>query len=262
MENDNLVSIIMPCFNGAKFIGESIECVIAQDYQYWELIIIDDCSTDNSIEIVKSYMLNDARIHLLQNDSNKHVVFSRNRGIEFASGRYIAFLDCDDIWYRLKLSLQLKLLRKVNGFFCYTSYDVINSLGNKIGEQNVPDKIDYNSLLERCDIGCSTVLYDSQKIGKFYFNTTAPRTGEDYIMWFEMIKKIPGGLMFGLTEKVVAYRKHEGGISANKIYAALNIWKVYHYYEKLGYIKSTYYVFRYFIYWLKKHKKKSNINFF
>lgn len=165
---EELVSIIMPTYNCANFIDKSIESVINQTYKNWELIIIDDCSTDNTEEIVKKYIKEDSRIIYHKLPTNSGAAVARNHGIAMAKGSYIAFLDSDDLWAKDKLEKQLKFM-KDNGYaFTFTSYAQIDENGNPNGVIiRAKEKVDYNGVLLSCPIGNSSVIYNVDILGKF-----------------------------------------------------------------------------------------------
>ena len=160
---EELVSIIMPSYNTGKFIKETINSVIAQTYSNWELIIVDDCSTDNTDEIVKS--INDNRIIYLKNETNSGAAISRNKALREAKGRWIAFLDSDDLWKNDKLEKQIKFMKENNCYFSYTNYIEIDENDNTNGKRITgPKKITKTGMFNYCWPGCLTVMYDANKI--------------------------------------------------------------------------------------------------
>ncbi len=240
--HNEVVSIITPAFNSSHFIRQTIESVQAQTYEHWEAIIVDDCSQDNTCEIVKEKAKKDDRIRLIRLPQNVGPAVSRNTAIEAAKGRYIAFLDCDDIWVPEKLEKQLDFMEKNESAFSYTAYETINEYGTVMGKKiGVPEIIDYRGLLLTCVIGCLTVIYDTRKIGKLYM-PDIPK-GQDYALWLKILKKC--SFAHGLNERLALYRVRSSSISRNKLAKAKYQWKIYRDIEKLPLFKSIYYFFNY-----------------
>ena len=197
----NLVSIIMPNHNGEKYIAEAIESVISQTYKKWELLIIDDNSSDDSVRIIKSYIEVDKRIKLLNNKINTgYPAKPRNVGIQNATGRFIAFLDCDDIWLSSKLEKQLPLFKDKDCAVVYSFYQKINESSNICSSAiRSPRAVSYKNLLKGDCIGNLTGIYDTQKVGKVFQKEIH---AEDYLMWLEILKK---GFLAKNTNTVEAY---------------------------------------------------------
>lgn len=242
--NKYLVSIVTPVYNSEKFISETIESIQSQTYRNWELLLIDDCSKDNSYEIIKNYMKNDDRIKYIKLEKNSGAAVSRNTGIKNAKGRFIAFIDSDDLWEAKKLEIQVKYMLENKLGFSFTSYRYIKEDGtrtNKIAK--APNKINYNGLLKNTIIGCSTVLIDRNIIGDF----TMPlvRRGQDTATWLQLLKKEK--YAYGISEALVNYRLVGNSISSNKITALKRTWNTYRNVEKLGLLKSSY-VFCFYVF--------------
>ena len=246
-----LVSIIMPNYNGVKYIEGSVKSILSQSYLNWELIIIDDCSTDDSLLVIRKLFV-DKRITIIEQPSNMGVAVARNKGIEMAKGKYIAFIDSDDQWLEKKLERQIDFMIKNKAGFSYTSYTMISAAGQKITEIIAQEKIMYNDLLITCNIGCSTVIYDVDIIGKKFFSADHIPAREDYMLWLYIIKKFPN-TMLGLNESLMLYRKHDKGASFNKITMVSKIWEIYRKYEKLNFFLASYYIIRYSYSGLVKH---------
>ena len=235
-----LVSIITPLYNSEKYIAETIESVLAQTYSNWEMIIVDDCSKDNSTKIVEEYQKKDRRIKLYRNEINKGVSYTRNRAIDLSQGKYIAFLDSDDLWKKEKLEKQIKFMEEKNVVLSYTAYEKINEDGSKRGEVRVPDKLDYEELLKNCLIGFLTAIYRKEELKDFKFiNSKA----EDYIFWLSILKRI--NYAYGLNEILASYRVLNNSRSSNKIDIVKFHWKIYRKIEKLSLLRSIYYYFIY-----------------
>ncbi len=244
-----LVSIITPLYNSEKYIAETIESVLAQTYSNWEMIIVDDCSKDNSTKIVEEYQKKDRRIKLYRNEINKGVSYTRNRAIDLSQGKYIAFLDSDDLWKKEKLEKQIKFMEEKNVVLSYTAYEKINEDGSKRGEVRVPDKLDYEELLKNCLIGFLTAIYRKEELKDFKFiNSKA----EDYIFWLSILKRI--NYAYGLNEILASYRVLNNSRSSNKIDIVKFHWKIYRKIEKLSLLRSIYYYFIYIKRGLKRYK--------
>ena len=213
-----LVSVIMPSYNTAKFIKETIESVLAQTYKNWELIIVDDCSTDNTDEIVNAY-LTDSRIKYIKNEKNSGAAVSRNRALREAAGRWIAFLDSDDLWAPEKLEKQLAFMVG-NGYkFSYTNYIEIDENSVPNGRMVTgPKKITKTGMYNYCWIGCLTVMYEAETVGLVQIKDI--KKNNDYAMWLKACKKADCYL---LNEPLARYRKRGGSIS-NHGYMALIKW--------------------------------------
>ncbi|EJD6040373.1 glycosyltransferase [Morganella morganii] len=237
----------MPAYNAEEYISDSIDSVLNQSIKNFELIIIDDNSQDNTTNIINKY--NDPRIVLIINSNNLGVSETRNIGISAASGKYIAFLDSDDIWLPHKLSLQIMCLND--------GWDVVSSnyiafesnADNKITERKSPNIISYYDMLKSNFIGNLTGIYNVQKIGKIYQKKLGH---EDYIMWLEIIKKSKKA--YCIQESLAKYRLHNSSLSSNKVKAIKWQWSIYRNELKLSLPKSIYYFSHYIINALKKRR--------
>jgi len=245
-----LVSIITPSHNASKFICESIDSVLAQTYQDWEMIIVDDCSSDDSVEKIRSFTKQDERIKLIELEKNGGPAKARNRAIEESQGDFIAFLDADDLWRADKLERQLEFMKRYNLAFTYSSYDVIDESGEYITTFNTKNAVTYKSLLKTCSIGCLTAIYDVQKLGKIYMPDMQKR--QDYALWLDIFKRIDHAK--GVLEPLASYRIGQTSVSSNKFTASLWQWKIYRDVEKLNIIESGYYFAHYVYYGLRKYK--------
>jgi len=247
---NNLVSIITPSYNSEKFISETIKSVLNQTYDNWEMIIVDDCSSDNSNEIIKEYSKKDGRIKLIKLEKNSGPAVARNRAIKEAKGRYIAFLDSDDLWMPNKLEKQVEFMKKNNLAFTYSSYYLIDEENHDIGLFNAPERISYRSMLKTCSVGCLTAIYDTNVLGKIYMPNIIKR--QDYGLWLKILKIV--GETKGIKEPLAFYRIRKNSVSSNKIKAAKYQWKIYRDVENLNLFKSFYYFIHYAYYGLKKYK--------
>ncbi|OOE64206.1 glycosyl transferase [Salinivibrio sp. ML198] len=237
----NLVSIITPSYNSSLYINETISSVLSQTYEYWELIIVDDGSTDGSVDIIKSFCREDSRIRLIELSGNSGAAVARNTAIQAARGRYIAFLDSDDKWKARKLEKQLKFMRDGNVALCFSSYDKINERGEFISAVKVPERVSYHQLLKCCVIGCLTAIYDTQKVGKMYMPLIRKR--QDLGLWLKILKNCD--YAYSLNEVLAEYRVHSRSISSNKLIAAKYNWALYRKIEELSFLKSLYYFCHY-----------------
>lgn len=209
---NDLVSVIMPSYNTDKFIKQSIESVIDQTYKNWELIIVDDCSTDNTDNVVAS--ISDDRIIYLKNKVNSGAAVSRNRALREAKGRWIAFLDSDDLWSSDKLEKQIKFMEDNDYHFSYTNYEEINEDGKLTGVMVTgPKKITKTGMYNYCWPGCLTVMYDAQVVGLIQIEDI--KKNNDYAMWLKVCKKVNCYL---LNEELAYYRRGRvGSVSTNSI---------------------------------------------
>ena len=234
-------SIITPSHNSSQFISETIQSVLNQSISDWEMIIVDDCSTDNSIEVIQSFVEQDSRIKLIQLSENSGAAVARNAAIEAAQGRYIAFLDSDDLWLPDKLEKQLAFMQANNYPFTYAAYDKIDESGQVFGHIGVPDRVSYFDLLKTCSIGCLSAMYDTQFFGKVYMPTNTKR--EDFATWLQLLKKVD--YAHGLNETLAQYRVYQNQTSAKKAKMAKENWCLYRDVEGLNLIKASYYFSHY-----------------
>ncbi|MDM1060600.1 glycosyltransferase family 2 protein [Myroides odoratimimus] len=244
-----MVSIIMPCFNGQDFIGDSIKSVIDQTYINWELLITDDCSSDSSIEVINEFVKKDSRIKLFKLEKNSGAAIARNNSLNNAKGKFIAFLDSDDVWLPNKLEKQVHFMEEHNIPISFTSYEVLdenlNSTNTIIKSVN---EIDYSGYLKNTIIGMSTSMIDKDVVGKFeFFNL---RTRQDTYLWITLLKR--GHKAYGILDILAQYRVRENSISANKWKAAKRVWYLYYELEDLGLFRSSYYFLCYMFNAIKK----------
>ena len=248
MENQPLISVIMPCYNMASYISDSIQSVQRQTYPHWELLIVDDASTDETVNIIASYAQSDTRIRFA---TKKHsgIADTRNQCIQMAQGQFLAFLDADDIWHPEKLEKQLGFMIEKNVGFTYSTYDWIDEDGKTLNKFiNTIGNLDYETYLRNTIIGCSTVMVNKAITG----NVVVPkfRTSEDTATWLDILKK--GLLAYAIDEPLVSYRIRRKSASSNKLKASVDLWKVYRRHEKLPFFKATYCFFCYAFNAIKK----------
>lgn len=241
----------MPVYNAEAYLKHSIQSVISQTYQNWELLVVDDCSSDNSALLIQQFVKSDKRIKFYQTDKpSGSPTRPRNIGIEKAQGRYIAFLDSDDIWLPHKLEEQLPLFENKDTAIVYSNYEKITEEGERSQRiVTAPCKTNYKQLLCGNVIGCLTAVYDVKKVGKMSFENI---NHEDYILWLAILKK---GFVGRNTETVNAlYRVRSLSVSSNKWKVLFWQWNIYVNVEKVGYIKAVYYFIHYVLKACKKNK--------
>lgn len=235
------VSIIVPMYNAEKFIGKTIESVLSQTYENWEMLIMNDVSTDNSLAVASEFVKKDKRIKIVNTEKNVGVVKGRNFLIELASGKYIAFLDSDDYWHSEKLEKQINFMKEKNASISCTEYTRVRENGEKINEVVIKSEISYTDMLKNNYLGCLTVMYDVEKIGKRYFKELDKN--EDYVLWLEIVKDVK--TIYGLKENLAYYRVLDNSRSSNKAKTAKVRWEIYRKIEKLPLLKSIYYFIHY-----------------
>ena len=240
---DGLVSIITPTFNSANFIEETIKSVLSQTYPNWEMIIVDDCSGDDTEEIVSQYVREDTRIKYIRLEKNSGAAVARNKAMREAEGEYMALLDSDDIWTAEKLSEQLSFMQEHNVSFSCTDYEQISESGEKTGRiiKTLP-KANYNRILLDCPVGNSTVMYSVKELGKFEVPNIRKRN--DDALWLQMLKKTQ--YIYGLNQVLMQYRIRNNSISSNKISLIKYHWELYRDIEKLSILRSSFHI----LYWV------------
>ena len=246
-----LVSIIMPSYNTAPYIEETIQSVLNQTYTNWEMIIVDDCSTDNTDEVLSR--ISDSRIRIFKNDRNSGAAVSRNRALCEAKGQWIAFLDSDDLWMPEKLEKQISFMEKNGYSFSYTNYEEIDVYGNKTGVSVTgPKKITKTGMFNYCWPGCLTVMYNAEQIGKIQIADI--KKNNDYAMWLKICKKADCYL---LNECLSLYRKGRvGSVSSHSIKTMIGWhYKLYRDAEQLGVLKSIFNTGRNLIFGFYKKKR-------
>ena len=235
---NKLVSIITPVHNSEEFIKQTMDSVLAQTYKSWEHILVDDCSSDGSEALIKSFQKKDSRIKYYCLEKNSGAGIARNKGIELAQGQYIAFLDSDDQWFPKKLERQLNFMQKNSYYFTFTDYDMVDEKGQRLAKQvKCKSRVTYKSALYKNPIGCLTVIYDVDFFGKQYMPSIRKR--QDYALWLNLLKKTNG---YGLNEILASYRTGNASISANKFDLLKYEWKIYREVEGLSLFKSAFYL--------------------
>ena len=231
-----LVSIIMPAYNAEKYIGQAILSVQNQTFPNWELLIVDDFSTDNTVEIVNDACAKDSRIIFTQLIKNSGTGVARNTALQIAKGRYIAFLDADDLWRADKLEKQLDYMQNNNYAFCFSYYDLINSEGFEIGKQvTAPTEITFSKLFVANWIGNLTAIYDSEIVGKM--TIASARKRQDWTLWLKIILKVKIAHVF--PESLAYYRIGSPTVSSGKISLLKHNYEVYRKFHKLNVVASV-----------------------
>lgn len=237
--NIGFVSIITPAYNCEKFISKTIESVLSQTYPHWEMIVVNDCSSDTTGQIAQKYASYDKRIKYIKLEYNSGAAVARNVAMSMAKGQYIAFLDSDDLWLPDKLSTQIKFMQDNNYKFSCTDYEQIDESANPLGKIiKCREKADYNRVLLDCPIGNSTVMYDVSQLGKFEIPDIRKRN--DDALWLKMLKKEK--YIYGLSQVLTQYRIRKDSISANKLKLVKYHWTLYRKIEKLNIIRSLFYI--------------------
>lgn len=236
---DGLVSIITPTYNCGKFIAETIDSVLAQTYQNWEMIIVDDVSTDNTEDVVSEYIKKDGRIKYTKLDVNSGAAVARTTAMHLAEGQYMAFLDSDDLWTSDKLEKQLNFMKEHDYAFSCTAYEQIDEESKSLDRViKIIEKTDYNRLLLDCPVGNSTVMYDVSKMGKFEVPNIRKRN--DDALWLQMLKKEK--YIWGMPDVLMRYRIRTNSISSNKLKVVKYHWILYRDIEHLGVLRSLFHI--------------------
>jgi len=243
------VSIITPCHNSERYVGETIESVQAQTYPWWEMIIVDDCSTDGSTSVVESYAAADPRIRLVRLPENVGPALARNRGVELAAGQYITYIDSDDLWYPRFLEKTVRTIRATGYPFVYASYArYLEEQKRYLRPYHVPRRVDYQRLLKNCPIPTLTAVYDAKVVGKHYMLDVGR---EDYSLWFSLLDKTP--FAYGLKEPLAVYRMHKASRSRNKLQIAKLQWTYYRDVLSLSFARAARYMVYYAMFSLRKY---------
>ena len=238
-------------YNCAETISGAIQSALNQTYSNLEILAVDDCSSDDTPEIVGNLAKKDPRIRIIRNETNLGVAKSRNRGFEEAKGSYVALLDGDDVWEMDKLKSQIALLENSKSDFCYTSYSYISGSESEIGSPRiVPKTCTYSDILKENFICCSSVLLRSELTRKHKMKNEFFH--EDFVYWLELLKS--GCTAVGCGQVLVKYRVSQKGRSSDKKAAAKNRWHVYRKYCKMNVMESFYYFFCYTVHGLKKYR--------
>lgn len=248
---DDLVSIITPAFRAAGLVGDTIQSVIAQTYPNWEMLIVDDCSPDNTAEVVSEWSARDGRVKLIRHEKNGGPATARNTAIAAARGRWVAFLDSDDLWLPEKLEKTLAHSNAHSSPLTFTGFRRMSFSGDTLGRYiGVPKSVTYRQLLRNTVIATSTVVVDRSQVERIVMKKTYY---DDFACWLEILK--PGRIAYGLDEDLMRYRIVQNSVSRNKRRSASHVWKNYRDVEKLSTPASLWYFTNYAINGFLKYRK-------
>lgn len=251
-ESSPLVSIITPAYRCAGVVGETIQSVLAQTYPHWEMLIAEDCSPDNTREVIERWTKVDPRVKLIGLESNSGPAMARNAGLERAQGRWVAFLDSDDLWLPQKLERCLEFARDRNAAFVYTGFRRMAATGGAPGRYiGVPACLGYRQLLGNTAIATSTVMLDTNRTGPVRMRKTYY---DDFDCWLQILKK--GMQAYGLDEDLMRYRIMDQSVSRNKRKSALKVWRAYRELEHLSIPSALWYFVHYAVRGLRKYLYK------
>ena len=237
-----MVSIIIPAYNCARYLEATVQSVLAQTYRDFEVLILDDCSTDGSADLIRRLAEEDCRIRVLSNEKNLGVAQTRNRGLEAARGEYIAFLDSDDTWLSDKLERQMECMRERTLDLCYTGYSFINESGEPIrNPYQIAETLTWEHMLGENIIGLSTVLVRLGAIGTIRMR--GEYAHEDYVFWLELMQS--GCKAGGINLPLMRYRVSESNRSGDKRKAALGRWVIYRRFLRMGFFQSLWWFAQY-----------------
>ncbi len=234
---EGLVSIVVPVYNAGKYIEKTIRMVQEQTFTNWELILVDDCSQDDGAKKIEPFLSD--KIRLIQKEKNEGAAAARNTGLDHMRGRYLAFLDADDVWRKEKLEKELDFMRKKDCAFCFTAYEFGDEEANGTGKVvNVPETLTFKQALPRTVIFTTTVLFDTEKIDKKLLKMPQVPS-EDTATWWQILRA--GYTAYGLNENLAVYRRPAKSLSSNKFVALKRIWFLYRRQAGLSVVKSAYY---------------------
>ena len=249
--NFGLVSIITPAYRAEDYISQTVSSVRSQSYSDWEMLIVDDCSPDRTYEVVEAFSRMDSRIRLMRQSQNSGPSAARSRALGEAKGRWIAFLDSDDLWLPSKLELQLDFHQKSGAVLTFTEFRRMSADGKRIGSKiSVPESLTYRQLLGNTAIATSTVIVDSKLSGRFQMQQTYY---DDFACWLELLRA--GGEACGLREDLMRYRVVNRSVSRNKLRSAHEVWKLYRQLENLSLSAAGFYFISYALNGLQKYRR-------
>ncbi len=249
---EHKVSIIVPVYNAEKYIEETVRSVKAQTYENWELLLVEDGSTDNTARVMADMLKKepDERIRILPKE-NGGAARARNYGLSHATGRYIAYIDADDLWSSDKLEKQLAFMGEKSAAFCFTGYEFADENGKGTGKVvKVPETLSYKQALQNTTIFTSTVIFDTQKIPKENLEMPIIKS-EDTALWFKVLRT--GITAYGLDENLVRYRRVGGSLSSNKLEALRRIWNLY---RKAEHLSIPYSIYNFFFWAIRAVRRR------
>lgn len=250
--SEELVSIIVPVYHVEKYIVETMDCVRGQTYPDWELLLVEDCGGDKCAQIIGQYAerTGDTRIRLIHQPSNMGAARARNRGLAEARGRYIAYLDADDLWMPEKLERELAFMKEKKAAFVFTGYEFANEQGMGTGKVvRVPETMNYKEALKNTTIFTTTVMFDTEKIDKALLEMPIMKS-EDTALWWKVLRN--GYTAYGLDENLAKYRRAGRSLSSNKLEAIRRIWNLYRRAEGMSILNSAYH----FCFWAVRAVKR------
>ena len=236
-----MISIVVPVYNAAPYVENTVQMVLQQTYQDFELILVDDCSTDNSVALLEELLeqRKDVRLRLVKKERNQGAAAARNTGLDMASGRYIAFLDADDVWLPHRLEAGLRFMEEKKAGFVFSAYEFGDEQARGTGKiVHVPEKLTYRKALSRTVVFTTTTLFDTTLVPKELLRMpTVP--SEDTATWWQILRN--GHVAYGLDQVLAIYRRPAKSLSSNKLVALQRIWNLYRKQEKLGLFSSAFY---------------------
>lgn len=247
-----MVSVIVPVYHVEKYIVETMDCVRSQTYPDWELLLVEDCGGDGCAQKIERYIedTQDDRIRLIRQPSNMGAAMARNRGVQEARGRYIAYLDADDLWVPEKLERELAFMKEKDAAFVFTGYEFADEWGKGLGKVvHVPETLSYKEALKNTTIFTTTVMFDTQKVDKELLQMPVMKS-EDTALWWKILRL--GYTAYGLDENLVKYRRPGKSLSSNKLEAMRRIWNLYRKAEGMSAINSAYH----FCFWAVRAVKR------
>lgn len=244
MNSSPHVTIVMPLYNCELYVAEAIDSVIAQTYTNWDLIIVDDCSTDRSAEIVKEYECKFENIRLVSCAANGGAANARNVGLDYVTGQFLAFFDADDVWLPTKLEQQIAFMRSLPSYMCFTSYETIESNGEHRNYVHVPVCLGYKEFLKNTVTCSHTIMFNLDKVRIDWLRVTTGGRDydfpEDMDAWCSVLKH--DVVSNGLDEVLAKNRKHGKSRSSNKLHAVQRTWNQYRKNEDMSVVSSLYYL--------------------
>lgn len=236
---DGLVSVIMPVYNAEKYISSALNSIFEQDYPNIEIVLVDDCSKDSSAKIIAELQRTHSEIVYFLQEKNMGAGAARNKALELAKGRYVAFLDSDDTWLAPKISRQLELMKSSGSPFSYTAIEMMDENGTTIkGKRSIKEECDYKYLLHNTIIATSSVVIDRKVLGDF--RMPLRRGGQDYATWLMLLRG--GAVARGINDTLVRYRVAGGSLSSNKFKSIKQVWEIQTQDEKINKFSALYHV--------------------
>ena len=247
---EGLVSVIMPIYNAEKYLSDTLNSIFSQDYKDIEIVLVDDCSKDNSANIIMEYQKEHPQIVYYLQEKNMGAGAARNKALELAKGQYVAFLDSDDIWLPDKINRQIELMKKTDSPFSYTAIEMMDEKGETIkGKRKIKETCNYKYLLHNTIIATSSVVIDRTVLGDF--RMPLRRGGQDYATWLMLLRG--GAVARGINETLVRYRVASGSLSSNKFKSIKQVWEIQTQDEKINKFSAFFHVMCFGFNALKKY---------